>query len=63
MRSLSPAEAKALIAQAGLEEVYAAYPEDVMVALEQAARYNEAVAKLDVEILVPGSTYLPGVDR
>lgn len=63
MPPIDPTMAKALIAQAGLTEVHAAYPEDVMTALEQAARYNDTIAGLDIEISVPGATYLPGGDR
>lgn len=63
MADIDPTMAKALIAQAGLEAVYAAYPEDVLTALEQAINYNEAIARLDIGMAVPGATYLPGADR
>lgn len=63
MPLIDPALARALIAQAGLEDIFAAYHEDVMVALQQAAKYNEAIGTLDIEVCVPGASYLPGSNR
>jgi len=63
MRPIDPAAARALIAQAGLEDVFASYPDDVMVALEQAAKYNEAIGALDIKRRVPGASRLPEADQ
>lgn len=63
MSLIDSASARALIAQAGLEDIFAAYHEDVLVALEQAAKYNEAIGTLDIEMRVPGASYLPGANR
>ena len=52
-----------LIAAAGLESVFARFPEDVTTALAQGDKYNQAIAEMHVVPLVPGSGELPGQDR
>jgi len=56
-------EARTLIKQAKLENLFANYAEDVMAALEQAPKYNKAIGALDVEIRAPSASHTSKENR
>ncbi|MFW8565074.1 hypothetical protein [Orrella sp. 11846] len=60
MNTNQDTKVKALIEQAGLEEVFALYPEDVLIAFKQAQQYNQTIKSLKIKKQVPGTTYTPG---
>ena len=60
MNKIKDAKIRALVEQAGLEDVFAHYAEDVLIAYEQAQKYNQTIKALKIKKQVPGTTYTPG---
>ncbi|WP_133239344.1 hypothetical protein [Microvirga sp. KLBC 81] len=54
-----PDPARVQIEAANLETVFVAFPDDVLVAIEQAARYNKAISEQKIPERLLGEIFVP----